>query len=55
MKKLKGQFWLPSNPSTRQIKHFEAKKIENPYRFLKGSKDLLTPKKKKVPTAWPLV
>jgi len=27
------------------IKHYEAKKIEKPYRFLKCSKDLLTPNK----------
>ena len=50
MKKIKGHFWLPSDPSNpsypsnRQIKHFEAKKkIEKPCRFLKCTKNLLTP------------
>ena len=28
--------------SLRGIKHFEAKKVDKPYRILKGSKDLLT-------------
>jgi len=26
MKNIKGHFWGPSHPSTRKIKHFEAKK-----------------------------
>ena len=46
MKKIKGHFPLPSNPSTRPTRHnktFRGKKFEKTYRFLKGSKDLLTP------------
>ena len=46
MKKLKNTFrYSPTRPPVPSvtIKHFVEKKIEKPYRFLKGSKDLLIP------------
>ena len=45
MKKIKGHFWPPSNPSTRpirQIKHFEAKKGLSKMHVLKSNIPLLT-------------
>ena len=42
MKKVKGHFWPPSNPSTRQMIHFEAKKGLSKRHVLKSNIPLLT-------------